>query len=112
MPVETEKGWLIIYHGVKYLAGSPIYRAGAALLDRDHPDKVLARLPYWILGPEEYYEMWGDAPNVVFPTGAIPHGDELYIYYGAADSRLCLAMANIPELLEALERDGVPPLYC
>lgn len=112
VPLETEEGWLILFHGVKYLAGSPIYRVGAALLDRDRPDKVLARLPYWIMSPTEPYETWGDAPNVVFPAGCIPHGDELYIYYGAADSRMCLATASISRLLEALKRDGTPPLFC
>lgn len=112
VPVETEEGWLVIFHGVKYLAGSPIYRAGAALLDLHQPDKVIARLPYWIMSPSEPYETQGDAPNVVFPSATIPHGDNLYIYYGAADSRVCLATASIRGLLDALKRDGVPPLYC
>jgi predicted GH43/DUF377 family glycosyl hydrolase len=111
VPIETDDGWLIIFHGVKYLAGSPIYRAGAALLDRDNPDKVIARLPYWIMSPTAPYEMAGDAPNVVFPTGCIAKGDELFIYYGAADSRVCLATASIQGLLEALKKDGVPPLF-
>ncbi|HOC31338.1 MAG TPA: glycosidase [Armatimonadota bacterium] len=112
VPVETEEGWLIFYHGVKYLAGSPIYRAGAALLDRERPDRVIARLPYWVLSPRESYEVNGDAPNVVFPTGTVQNGDELYVYYGAADSRVCLATVSIAEILEALMRDGRPPLYC
>lgn len=111
VPVETEEGWLILFHGVKYLAGSPIYRAGAALLDRDRPDRVIARLPYWILSPSQPYEMLGDAPNVVFPSGCVVRGDELMIYYGAADSNVCLATASIQQLLEALLRDGVPPLF-
>ncbi|HEY3414601.1 MAG TPA: glycosidase [Armatimonadota bacterium] len=112
VPIETPEGWLILYHGVKYLAGSPIYRVGAALLDLDHPDNVIARLPYWIMSPTEPYETQGDAPNVVFPAGCIEHGDDLHIYYGAADSRMCLAFASISGLVEALKRDGVPPLYC
>jgi predicted GH43/DUF377 family glycosyl hydrolase len=111
VPIETDEGWLIIYHGVKYLAGSPIYRAGAALLDRDKPDKVIARLPYWILGPQEPYEMLGDAANVVFPTGVLRNGENLDIYYGAADSRVCLASVNERRLLDALLRDGIPPLF-
>ncbi|HEY3267162.1 MAG TPA: glycosidase [Armatimonadota bacterium] len=112
VPIETEEGWLILFHGVKYLAGSPIYRVGAALLERDRPDHVLARLPYWIMSPTESYETWGDAPNVVFPAGAVAHGDKLMIYYGAADSRMCLATASISGLLDALKRDGMPPLFC
>jgi predicted GH43/DUF377 family glycosyl hydrolase len=97
VPIETPEGWLILYHGVKYLAGSPIYRVGAALLDLEHPDNVIARLPYWIMSPTEPYET---------------QGDDLHIYYGAADSRMCLAFASISGLVEALKRDGVPPLYC
>jgi len=103
IPIETEKGWLIIYHGVKEFAGGPTYRIGAALLELDDPRRVIARLPYWVLGPHESYEVSGAVPNVVFATGHVQVGDELRIYYGAADSSICMASASLSGILDALE---------
>ncbi len=70
-PIETEHGWLLIYHGVKEMVGGAVYRVGLALLDRDEPTRVLHRLPEWILGPDAAYERTGDVPNTVFPCGAL-----------------------------------------
>ena len=71
-PLETEHGWLLIYHGVKEMVGGSIYRVGLALLDRDEPTRVLHRLPEWVLAPDAPYERTGDVPNAVFPCGARP----------------------------------------
>lgn len=105
-PILTPAGWLLIYHGVKEVAGRPIYRMGAALLDIDEPRRLVARARRWVLSPEEEYERSGDAPNVVFSCGAIVRGDEIWMYYGAADCRVCLATAKISDLLTtvAVER--------
>lgn len=100
-PIETPEGWLLLYHGVKMCAGGPTYRMGLALLDLDEPWKVISRLPHWILGPMEPYEMFGDVPNVVFGNGAVVRGDEVWLYYGAADSCVCLAKAPVKTLVEA-----------
>lgn len=102
VPIETDDGWLMIYHGVSYPGGKKTYCAGAALLDLDDPRKVLARLPYPLFGPEEAYEKQGDVDNVVFPTGTAIHGDDLCIYYGAADSRICSVKVSLRQLLAAL----------
>lgn len=102
IPIETEEGWLILYHGVKQFPGGPTYRMGAALLDLDDPRRLIARLPYWILGPHEPYETSGEVPNVIFSNGHVRKGDELYVYYGAADSSVCLATGKVSELLDAL----------
>jgi predicted GH43/DUF377 family glycosyl hydrolase len=75
---------------------------GAALLDLDDPRRLIARLPYWILGPHESYETAGEVPNVIFSNGHIQRGDELIVYYGAADSSVCAATGSISEILEAL----------
>lgn len=104
VPIETEEGWLILYHGVKEMPGGPIYRMGAALLDLEDPRLLRARLPYWILGPQEPYETSGEVPNVVFACGHIQRGDELHVYYGAADSSICLATGKVSEILEALRQ--------
>jgi len=100
-PIETPEGWLLLYHGVKMFAGGPTYRMGLALLDLEEPWRVISRLPYWILGPMEPYEMFGDVPNVVFGNGAVVRGDEVWMYYGAADSCVCLAKAPLRTLVEA-----------
>jgi beta-1,2-mannobiose phosphorylase / 1,2-beta-oligomannan phosphorylase len=104
-PIRTRDGWLLIYHAVELFPDRPfIYRAGAALLDIEDPSRVVARLPYPILEPEEEYELRGDVDNVVFPVGAYEHEGDLYISYGAADR--CVAMATVPldDLLKELSR--------
>ena len=105
-PVETPEGWLIIFHGVKDTARGPIYRVGLALLDLDDPRKVIRRLPRWVFGPKEAYEATGFIPGVVFPTGTVMMGDQLYMYYGAADTRIGLATTKVETLLTALKDEG------
>ena len=105
-PIETPDGWLIIYHGVKGTARGPIYRVGLALLDLDDPRKVIRRLPRWVFGPKEPYEATGFIPGVVFPTGTVMMGDTLYMYYGAADTRIGLATTKVETLLTALRDEG------
>jgi len=99
--VETEHGWLLVYHGVKETVAGAIYRFGVALLDLDEPTKVIARAPDWILGPKEIYERTGDVPNAIFPCGMLhdPKTDELRLYYGAADTSICLATAQLADVL-------------
>ncbi|MBS3764680.1 MAG: glycosidase, partial [Planctomycetes bacterium] len=97
-PVLTDDGWLLIYHGVKMFGGSMVYRVGMALLDREEPHHALARTPGWVFAPEAEYEVRGVLPNVVFPCGAFKRGDELWMYYGAADTSICLARASLADI--------------
>jgi len=106
-PIETPHGWLTIYHGVKQMVATSIYRVGMVLLDLDNPTKVLRRTPTWVLGPEADYERTGDVPNVVFPTGLVQDGDELRLYYGSADLTVAMASARMSEVLDYLV--GLPP---
>ena len=101
-PIETEKGWLIFYHGVRHTTAGDIYRLGMALLDMNSPWKVLRRSPEWILGPHAEYERIGDVGDVVFPTGAIVYEetDEIYLYYGAADSSIAVAIAKLSDCMD------------
>jgi predicted GH43/DUF377 family glycosyl hydrolase len=103
-PLRTEHGWLLVYHGVKETVAGDIYRVGLALLGLDEPTRVLRRLPTWVLAPLAPYERTGDVPNVVFPCGLLhdPGSDELRLYYGAADSSICLATARLHDVLDAL----------
>jgi predicted GH43/DUF377 family glycosyl hydrolase len=107
-PLRTEHGWLLIYHGVKQAVSGDIYRAGLALLDLDEPTRVLRRLPSWVLSPTAPYERIGDIANVVFPCGLVHDEatDELRLYYGAADTSICLASARLGDVLETLLSDG------
>ncbi|ADC65786.1 glycosidase PH1107-related protein [Ferroglobus placidus DSM 10642] len=98
-PIKTEKGWLLIYHGVDE---RDVYRAGAALLDLEKPWKVISKLEKPILEPEKEYEREGDVPNVVFPTGAVKIEDELLVFYGGADKVCCVASCNINDLIDEL----------
>jgi len=102
-PIETDKGWLLIYHGVKGYAGHFVYRLGVALLDKDAPHKVKALSRGCVFEPQAEYEVSGHTPNVVFPTGALLRGDELWMYYGAADQRIALATAKLDDLMQTLE---------
>ncbi len=105
-PIETPDGWLIIFHGVQQTSHGPIYRVGIALLDLEDPRKVIRRLPRWVFGPKETYESTGLIPGVVFPTGAVVEGDDIHLYYGAADTRIGLAHGKISTLLAALRQEG------
>ncbi|MGH7495133.1 MAG: glycosidase [bacterium] len=103
-PLRTEEGWLVIYHGVD---AKLAYRAGAALLDLDQPLKTIARFPEPILEPERPFEITGDVPNVVFPTGTALFDDELLIYYGGADKAIGMATCQLSELVHELKRHKV-----
>jgi predicted GH43/DUF377 family glycosyl hydrolase len=104
-PLLTDDGWLVCYHGVRTTASGSIYRLGLALVDRDDPTKLVARGNEWVFGPQETYERCGDVPGVVFPCGWVlrDDGDTLHLYYGAADSVVCVAEASLAALLSHLE---------
>jgi beta-1,4-mannooligosaccharide/beta-1,4-mannosyl-N-acetylglucosamine phosphorylase len=101
-PIETDKGWMVFYHGVRMTASGSIYRVGLALLDLEEPWRVIRRGDEWILGPRATYERVGDADDVVFPTGAVVHKetDQLNLYYGAADCSVAVATANLSDILD------------
>jgi len=101
-PILTDKGWLEIYHGVKMTSAGPIYRIGAIMLDKDNPAKVLGRGVAPLLSPREDYERIGDVGNVVFACGAIVEDDgEVKIYYGAADTSICVAFGTLDEIIDS-----------
>jgi predicted GH43/DUF377 family glycosyl hydrolase len=104
-PIATEKGWLVLYHGVRQTASGSIYRLGLALFDLDKPDLCLQRGDSWMFGPETPYERGGDVSDVVFPCGQTigADGDTIHLYYGAADSCMALATGSIRCLLSWLE---------
>jgi len=106
--IETSRGWLMLYHGVRHTAAGALYRLGVALFDREAPDVCLLRGDEWIMGPETGYETNGDVGNVVFPCGYTvgPDGDTIFLYYGAADMSVGLATGSIREILAWLDAHG------
>jgi predicted GH43/DUF377 family glycosyl hydrolase len=104
-PIETAKGWLVLYHGVRHTASGSIYRLGLALFDLDKPDICLQRGDSWMFGPEAPYERGGDVHDVVFPCGQTigADGDSIHLYYGAGDSCMALATGSIRALLSWLD---------
>ena len=107
-PIETEKGWLVIYHGVRVTASGSIYRLGLALFDLQNPNLCLQRGDSWIFGPEAPYERGGDVSDVVFPCGQTigEDGDTIHLYYGAADSCIAMATGSIRSLLAWLDANS------
>lgn len=102
VPIETDEGWLLIYHGVLNTCNGFVYRIGCALLDISEPWKVKARGRNYILGPREPYECMGDVPNVTFPCAALtdPASGRIAVYYGCADTVTGLAFTTVDTLLD------------
>lgn len=108
MPIETNQGWLMIYHGVRGLCNGFVYSMGAALLDLDEPWKVLARCKTYLLTPETPYEQVGMTSNVIFPCSALVDGasGRIAIYYGAADCSLAMAYTEVDRLVTYIQRNS------
>lgn len=101
-PIKTNKGWLLIYHGVMPRNKGRQYYAGAALLDLRNPKKVIGRLSEPFFAPDQGYEQEGLVNNVVFPTGTAIFKDKLFIYYGTSDTYIAAASTNLNNLLDTL----------
>ena len=109
VPIETEEGWLLFYHGVLTSCNGFVYSFGAALLDLEEPWKVIYRGEPYLLAPKTLYENVGDVPNVAFPCAALydePSG-RLAIYYGGADTVTALAFCQLDEVLDWLKTNSM-----
>ncbi len=104
-PIETSEGWLLFYHGVSGTCNGYVYSIGGAILDRDEPSKVLYRSDSWLLTPEVWYEERGFVPNVCFPCATLqdPRDGRVAVYYGAADSYVCLAFGYTDEIIDYIK---------
>ncbi|MFZ3386568.1 MAG: glycoside hydrolase family 130 protein [Candidatus Hydromicrobium sp.] len=107
-PIETIEGWLLIYHGVLTSCNGFVYSMGAALLDIDEPWNVLYRTEPYLLSPQKLYECVGDTPNVVFPGAALYDAltGRIVIYYGGADTVICLAFTQVDELINFIKSNS------
>ena len=104
-PIETDEGWLMIYHGVITTCNGYVYRFGAALLDLEEPWKVITRGDWYLLGPETLYELAGDVPGVTFPCAALTDAvtGRIAIYYGCADTVTGLCFTTVDEVLDYIK---------
>lgn len=109
VPVETDEGWLLIYHGVLTSCNGYVYSVGAAVLDLEQPWKVRYRTAPYILSPQTLYECVGDVPNVVFPCAALCDAatGRMAIYYGGADTVTCLAFTLVDELMAFIKENSL-----
>lgn len=100
-PFKTTNGWLHIYHGVFNTMGGAVYRLGVALHELHDPSQIVGVADQWILQPEAPWEVSGYVPNVVFTCGAIPEDDgTVKIYWGGADTVMCVGSAKIDALVQ------------
>lgn len=104
-PLETKDGWLLLYAYIKnYYSPKRIFGIEAVLLDLENPLSIIGRIKEPLLIPKNKYELYGNVPNVIFPSGALVVKDKLYIYYGAADTTCCLATCKLKDILSKMER--------
>ncbi len=109
IPILTDEGWLTFYHGVINTCNGFRYSMGAAILDKQRPDRVLYRTKPYLLSPQTNYECMGDVPNVVFPCAALHsiEEDKVAIYYGAADTVTGLAFGYLSEIVRFTKENSL-----
>ena len=109
VPIETDEGWLLFYHGVLNSCNGFVYSFGAALLDIDEPWKVKYRTRPYLLSPQKIYECVGDVPNVVFPCATLTDAEtgRIAIYYGCADTVTGLAFTTVDDVLNYMKENSL-----
>ncbi len=107
-PVKTKDGWLLVYSHINdYFSNNKIFGVRALLLDSKNPKKVIGSTRGSLLVPEESYEKFGQAENIVFPSGALIKKDKLMIYYGATDTTCAVAEVNLDALLTSMKEPRI-----
>ena len=108
IPIETDEGWLMIYHGVTLTCNGYVYSIGTAILDLENPSKVLYRCNQYLLTPQEPYETTGFVPNVCFPCATLCCAEtgRLAIYYGSADTYTSVVFGKVDEIIEFTKKNS------
>lgn len=101
-PIETDRGWLVLTHGVGPMR---MYAIGALLLDLRDPYRVVGRLTGPLLAPN-HHEQNGYVPNVVYSCGGVVHDGRLWLPYGIDDSRIGVAWVPLDALLDTLATES------
>lgn len=109
IPIETDEGWLMFYHGVLNSCNGFVYSVGAVLLDINEPSKILYRTQPYLLSPQKLYECVGDVPNVCFPCAALTDADtgRIAIYYGCADTVTGLCFTTVEEVIAYMKANDL-----
>ena len=105
IPIETDRGWLLFYHGVLTSCNGFVYSFSATLLDREEPWKVLKRGREYLISPQKDYECVGDVPNVTFPCASLVDDEtgRIAIYYGCADTCTSLSFTTVDDVIAWLD---------
>ncbi len=108
IPIKTDEGWLLFYHGVLTSCNGFVYSFGACLLDLEKPWKVIYRTEPYLLSPQKLYEQVGDVPNVAFPCAALTDAatGRIAIYYGGADTVICMAFCQVDEVVDFIKHNS------
>ncbi|MEX0886264.1 MAG: glycoside hydrolase family 130 protein [Phycisphaeraceae bacterium] len=104
-PIRAPEGWLTLYHGSERREGDPgpgVYTAGGLLLELDDPRRVLAQTREPVMRPTQSWERRGFVDEVVFPTGLVERGEELWVYYGAADESVAVAVFDRERIMATM----------
>ncbi len=106
-PIKTAQGWLLVYSYIQNYFPSPenkdrIFGIEAVMLNKKNPLAIVGHTAGPMLVPAEAYELFGYVGNVIFPSGAILEKQKLTIYYGAADTTVCMAHVNINDLISSM----------
>lgn len=108
VPVKTSAGWVVVFGYVQnYFSDPRLFRIDAVLLDADNPQKVIGQTVDPLLVPREEYEMYGQVPNTIFPSGSMLEEGQFFIYYGACDTTVCRASVTLNDLLDELTNNPV-----
>lgn len=105
-PIRIDEGWLIIYHAMVPTGdkeGVGQYHAYGMILDHADLTKILWQSPGPLLSPHEPFERGGFFSDVLFPTGAVTRGDDLYLYYGAADTATGVIRVSLQEVIQRIK---------
>lgn len=109
IPIETDEGWLLFYHGVLNSCNGFVYSFSATILDIDKPWIVKYRAQPYMLSPQTLYECVGDVPNVVFPCATLTDSDtgRITIYYGCADTATGIAFTTVDETINFVKNNSI-----
>lgn len=108
-PIKTKYGWLLLYHAMDHHDPNK-YKLGAMILSLKNPTKILYRSKEPLLEPDEYYENEGFKAGVVYSCGAVVIDKDLFVFYGGADTVVCVATANLENFLQSLMQTKKPKL--
>lgn len=108
-PIKTAYGWLLLYHAMDK-SDPNRYKLGAMILDKNDPTQILYRSKQPILEPDEPYENEGHKAGVIYSCGAVVIKDKLFVYYGGADTVVCVATADLETFLNTLVQSQEPKL--